>query len=110
MAQKDSFTPKVLKLHFVSVKHGSASIWYVSHSTFDVCEFWSILVLARCEKLIMILSINEIYEKSACTFDLFFISNSKYIRKSVGPLSKTAKYLPRGEERGNAYGINLKAK
>ena len=36
LVKKDSFTPKVLKLHFVSVKHGSASIWYIAHSTFDI--------------------------------------------------------------------------
>ena len=36
LAKKDSFTPKVLKLHFVSVKHGSALVWYVAHLTFDI--------------------------------------------------------------------------
>ena len=47
LAQKDSFTPKVLKLHFVSVKHGSASIWYVAHSTFDI-EAESCLTVTNC--------------------------------------------------------------
>ena len=48
LAQKDSFTPKVLKLHFVSVKHGSASIWYVAHSTFDI-EAESCLTVTNCD-------------------------------------------------------------
>ena len=47
LAQKDSFTPKVLKLHFVSVKNGSASIWYVAHSTFDI-EAESCLTVTNC--------------------------------------------------------------
>ena len=48
LAQKDSFTPKVLKLHFVSVKHGSALIWYVAHSTFDI-EAESCLTVTNCD-------------------------------------------------------------
>ena len=36
LAQKDSSTPKVLKLHFVSVKHGSASISNIVLLTFDI--------------------------------------------------------------------------
>ena len=47
LVQKDSSTPKVLKLHFVSVKHGSASIWYVAHSTFDI-EAESCLTVTNC--------------------------------------------------------------
>ena len=48
LTQKDSFTPKVLKLHFVSVKHGSASIWYVAHSMFDI-EAESYLTVTNCD-------------------------------------------------------------
>ena len=48
LAQKDSFTPKVLKLHFVSVKHGSASIRYVAHSMFDI-EAESCLTVINCD-------------------------------------------------------------
>ena len=36
MAQKDSLTPKVLKLHFVSVKNDPASISNVVLLTFDI--------------------------------------------------------------------------
>ena len=47
LAQKDSSTPKVLKLHFVSVKHGSVSIWNVAHSMFDI-EAESCLSGTKC--------------------------------------------------------------
>ncbi len=36
LVKKDSSTPKVLKLQFVSVKDGSVSIWNVAHSMFDI--------------------------------------------------------------------------
>ena len=48
LAQKDSFTPKVLKLHFVSVKHGSAPTWYVAHLTFDI-EAELCLTVTNCD-------------------------------------------------------------
>ena len=41
-------------------------------------------------------------------FHLFKL-NSKFIRKIAWPLWKKAIYLLRGEEGGNAYGINLKS-
>ena len=48
LAQKDLSTPKVLKLNFVSVKHGSASSWYVAHLTFDI-EAESYLTVTNCD-------------------------------------------------------------
>ena len=36
LAQKDSSTPKVLKLHFVSVKHDSALISNVERATYHI--------------------------------------------------------------------------
>ena len=47
VAWQDSSTPKVLKLHFVSVKHGSVSIYNIACSMFDI-EAESCLTETKC--------------------------------------------------------------
>ena len=57
------------------------------------------------EKKVLVHSINEFYEKSAFTSDIFFLKIHFLLIKFARLLSRKAKYIPEGKEVGRGWGV-----